>query len=100
LGADDWATDPASLTLNGMMDIRALDWSDRILKLCGIDRDRLPPVKQPSGIAGKLSKAAAAETGLPEGITLCRGAGDQQCAAIGAGVIKQGMAEFTVGTSS
>ncbi|MEN9754897.1 MAG: hypothetical protein RLZ07_1279 [Pseudomonadota bacterium] len=99
LGADDWATDPASLTLNGMMDIRALDWSDRILKLCGIDRDRLPPVKQPTGIAGKLSKAASAETGLPEGITLCRGAGDQQCAAIGAGVIKQGMAEFTVGTS-
>ena len=59
----------------------------------------LPPVGIPSGKAGKLSKAAAEATGLPEGIALCRGAGDQQCAAIGAGVIKQGMAEFTVGTS-
>ncbi|CAN5356280.1 xylulokinase [soil metagenome] len=99
LGAEEWVTDPASLTLNGMMEIRKLDWSNRILSIIGISRDRLPPVGIPSGVAGKLSKAAAEATGLPEGIVLCRGAGDQQCAAIGAGVIKQGMAEFTVGTS-
>ena len=99
MGADDWSTDPASLTLNGMMDIANLDWSDRILKVCGIDRDRLPPVAIPSGQAGTLSAKASQELGLPEGLILCRGAGDQQCAAIGAGVIKQGMAEFTVGTS-
>lgn len=99
MGAEAWETDPASLTLNGMMEIGRLDWSDRILGLCGLTRDRLPPVGIPSGRAGRLSRAAAEETGLPEGITLCRGAGDQQCAAIGAGVIRQGMAEFTVGTS-
>ncbi|MEM6323386.1 MAG: FGGY family carbohydrate kinase [Pseudomonadota bacterium] len=99
MGAEDWSTDPASLTLNGMMDIANLDWSDRILKVIGIERDRLPPVGIPSGRAGVLSKQAAEETGLPEGLILCRGAGDQQCAAIGAGVIKQGMAEFTVGTA-
>ncbi len=100
MGAEEWVTDPASLTLNGMLDIHKLDWSDRILALCGIERDRLPPVGAPSGMAGKVSAAAAAETGIPEGTALCRGAGDQQCAAIGAGVIKQGMAEFTVGTSA
>ena len=44
LGADDWTTDPASLTLNGMMDIRKLDWSDQVLKLCGLTRDMMPPV--------------------------------------------------------
>ncbi|MDQ7251088.1 FGGY-family carbohydrate kinase [Dongia sedimenti] len=99
LGAEEWVTDPASLTLNGMMEIRKLDWSDRILSICGITRDRLPPVGIPSGVAGVVSKAASEATGFPVGVTLCRGAGDQQCAAIGAGVIKQGMAEFTVGTS-
>jgi xylulokinase len=99
LGADEWVTDPASLTLNGMMEIRKLDWSDRVLGLCGIGRDRLPPVGVPSGVAGKVSRQAAEATGIPEGVTLCRGAGDQQCAAIGAGVVRQGMAEFTVGTS-
>lgn len=99
LGAEEWVTDPASLTLNGMMDISKLDWSDRILALCGIDRDRLPPVSVPSGKAGEVSAAAAALTGIPQGTPLCRGAGDQQCAAVGAGVIRQGMAEFTVGTA-
>ena len=29
MGADEWVTDPASLTLNGMMEIGKLDWSDR-----------------------------------------------------------------------
>ena len=99
LGAEDWATDPASLTLNGMMEIRKLDWSDRILSIIGIDRNRVPPVGIPSGSVGKVSAKAAAETGFPVGAILCRGAGDQQCAAMGAGVIRQGMAEFTVGTS-
>ncbi len=75
LGAEEWVTDPASLTLNGMMEIRKLDWSDRILALAGIDRDRLPPVGIPSGSAGKLSKAAAEATGLPEGMHFAAGQG-------------------------
>lgn len=100
LGAEKWETDPASLTLNGMMEISKLDWSDRILGLCGVDRDRLPPVGIPSGFVGEVSRAASIETGIPAGVKLCRGAGDQQCAAIGAGVIKQGLAEFTVGTAA
>lgn len=93
LGADQWVTDPASLTLNGMLDIEKLDWSDEVLALCGIDRDRLPPVGIPSGQAGVVSPAASYATGLPVGVPLCRGAGDQQCAAIGAGVVRQGMAD-------
>jgi len=99
LGAEEWVTDPASLTLNGMLDIHKLDWSDRVLELCGIGRDRVPPVGIPSGMAGKVSREASLLTGFPQGVAICRGAGDQQCAAIGAGVIRQGMAEFTVGTS-
>lgn len=99
LGAEEWITDPASLTLNGMMDIAKLDWSDEILELCGITRSQLPKVGIPSGLSGELSKEAAELTGIPAGTPLCRGAGDQQCAAIGAGIIKQGMAEFTIGTS-
>jgi xylulokinase len=67
MGADDWSTDPASLTLNGMMDIAKLDWSDRILSVCGIDRDRLPPVGIPSARAGRLSRKAAEETGPARG---------------------------------
>ncbi len=100
LGADEWKTDPASLTLNGMMDIRKLDWSDKVLAMCGLTRDMVPPVGNTTGQAGVVSRAASLATGIPAGTPICRGAGDQQCAAVGAGVIKQGMAEFTVGTSA
>ncbi len=100
LGADDWRTDPASLTLNGMMEIRKLDWSDEVLARCGIDRSLLPPVGPTAAMVGRVSREASELTGLPVGTPLCRGAGDQQCAAIGAGVIRQGMAEMTVGTSA
>src|SRR5271165_6253372 len=31
---------------------------------------------------------------------MCRGGGDQQCAAVGAGVIRQGLAEVTIGTAA
>ncbi len=100
LGAEGFETDPASLTLNGMLDIRRLDWSEEICAAAEIPLDLLPPVGSPGTQVGRLSPAAAVATGLPAGLPICRGAGDQQCAAIGAGVIRQGLAEITVGTSA
>ena len=85
LGAEGFTTDPASLTLNGMMDIRRLDWSDEVLTAIGISRDILPPVGRSASVVGRLSARAAKETGLPAGIPLAIGGGDQQCAATGAG---------------
>jgi len=100
LGADVLESDPSALTLNGMLDIRKLDWSEEVCHAGGIDSARLPRVGRPGAMVGRLSKAAAKETSLPAGIALCRGGGDQQCAAVGAGVIKQGLAEVTIGTAA
>jgi xylulokinase len=100
LGADALVSDPSSLTLNGMLDIRALDWSEELCAAAGIDLGLLPRVGAPGARVGRLSAAAADETGLPQGVVLCRGGGDQQCAAVGAGVIRQGLAEVTIGTSA
>lgn len=100
LGADVLETDPSSLTLNGMLDIRRLDWGEEVCRAGNVDPDWLPPVGKPGAMVGSLSEAAAQETGLPAGIALCRGGGDQQCAAVGAGVIRQGLAEVTIGTSA
>jgi xylulokinase len=100
LGATHFEGDPSSLTLNGMLDIRSLDWSEEICRAAGIDMHKLPPIGKPGTRVGSISTEAAERTGLPVGVVLCRGAGDQQCAAVGAGVIRQGMAEITVGTSA
>jgi xylulokinase len=100
LGADSTDTDPSSLTLNGMLDIRKLDWSDEVLRAAEIDPHILPSVGRPCTMVGRLSTKAARDTGLPPQTPLCRGGGDQQCAAVGAGVIKQGLAEVTIGTAA
>jgi xylulokinase len=100
LGAARLETDPSSLTLNGMLDIRRLDWSDEICRAAGIDRSLLPPVGAPGALAGRLSAQAASQMCLPAGIALCRGGGDQQCAAVGSGVIRQGLAQVNIGTSA
>lgn len=100
LGAASLVSDPSSLTLNGMLEIHRLDWSEEICAAGGVDLALLPAIGAPGALVGRLSARAAAETGLPEGAALCRGGGDQQCAAVGAGVIRQGLAEVTIGTAA
>ncbi len=99
-GSDDISSDPASITLNGMMDIAKLDWSKELCDLIGLPMEKLPPMKTPTRQVGVVSKRASEESGFPEGMPICFGGGDQQCAAIGAGVIREGLAEITIGTAS
>lgn len=100
LGSTELFTDPASLALNGMMDVATLDWSQELLEAIDFDIQKLPPVKEPARQVGTISKEASQLTGFSEGMAICVSGGDQQCAAIGCGVIKEGMAEITIGTAS
>lgn len=99
LGAEDLSTDPASRTLDGLLEVGRLDWSPELCALIGLPLDKLPKIGPPARQVGTLSPAAAAATGLAAGTPLAIGAGDQQCAAVGAGIISEGMAEITIGTS-
>ncbi|MFZ5974103.1 MAG: FGGY-family carbohydrate kinase [Bacillota bacterium] len=100
LGSEVLFSDPASLTMNGMMDISKLQWSDELLHAIEFDTDKLPPISTPMTQMGVISKQAAEATGFAEGMPICSGGGDQQCAAIGSGVIREGLSEITIGTSS
>jgi xylulokinase len=98
LGAEELSTDPASTTLNGMLDIQHLNWSEELCSLIGLSMDKLPRMGTPARMAGRISRQAAEQSGFLEGTPIAFGAGDQQCAAIGSGVVKEGMAEITIGT--
>lgn len=100
LGSEEVFTDPSSLALHGMMDVKTLDWSQKLLDLIGLDRDKLPPIKEPARQVGTVSAKAAQLTGLAKGTPISVGGGDQQCAAVGSGVIKEGIAEITLGTAA
>ena len=81
-----------------LFDIRAGDWSERLLSLTGIERTKLPePV--PSGtVAGKVSGHAARKMNLPEGVLVVVGGHDQCCNSLGAGIYEAGRAVCGIGT--
>lgn len=68
-------------------------------KLYGVDLDKYCDRADPGDQAGVVSKEAAAKTGLLEGTPVFVGAGDQRCAAVGAGVAKDGMMSMCFGTA-
>lgn len=100
LGADGLFSDPSSLTLNGMMDIDRLDWSDEVISAIGLPREQFPTMVTPAKKEGIVSAQASLKSGFAKGTSVCRGGGDQQCAAVGSGVIREGMAEITIGTAA
>jgi xylulokinase len=94
-----YATDVADGSGMSLMDIRARAWSDELLRIFDIPKAWLPDLCESPDITGRVNREAAAATGLKEGTPIVGGAGDQPAGAIGSGIITQGQASLTVGTS-
>ncbi|MDD4710550.1 MAG: xylulokinase [Eubacteriales bacterium] len=82
-----------------LLDVPKRCWSDEILTLLRIDKNLLPPLIESSDRAGTVTPRAAKDTGLNAGTIVAAGAGDNAAAAVGTGVVKQGKAFITIGTS-
>lgn len=81
-----------------LFDLERRDWSDILLELARLDREKLPGTV-PSGVSiGSVASGIAAELGLKAGIPILSGAHDQCCNAIGCGVISPGQAFYGMGT--
>ncbi len=100
LGSEELFANPSALNYNGMFDIKTLDYSPVLFDKAGLDLDLMPPMMQELRPVGKVSEAGAAATGFAVGTILSPGGGDQQCAAVGSGVTKEGMAELSLGTAA
>lgn len=97
-GAPDHFIDRSDAGLFGCWDLYAGCWSHEICRRFDID-PALLPLPMPSGARiGSVSAAAAQRTGLAAGTPLCVGAGDQNAAAVGAGLIEPGRMSVSLGT--
>ncbi len=67
----------------GVYDLRHDRWSEALTTAAGISRSWLPPVGESGARLGGLSQAAAAATGLPEGLPVTIALGDNQAAFLG-----------------
>lgn len=87
---------------NGMqlMDVAKRTWSDEILEGLGIEKRLLGKMYESQDVTGEVHQEAAALTGLAAGTIVVGGAGDNPAAAIGTGIVSQGKAFTTIGTSA
>jgi len=83
-----------------MLEVARRRWSNRILDLFDIDENKLPELLEPGSLIGTIPGDIAHELGLPDGIRVFTGAGDQQAAALGVGALEEGMVSIGIGTSS
>lgn len=82
----------------GVFSIAQRDWAWDLIDLAGLPRRLFPEVFESTDIAGSVSRACHEETGLPEGIPVIYGAGDQPAQAIGNGIWREGRLTSNIGT--
>ncbi|MDH2443821.1 FGGY family carbohydrate kinase [Amnibacterium sp. CER49] len=96
---DRFATSVASADPTALLDVRTLDWSPELLGLAGVTASQLPELVPPGTTIGRVTPAAAARTGLPEGLPVVAGGGDGQVAGLGAAAVGETEAYLSLGTS-
>jgi xylulokinase len=82
-----------------LMDINQRTWSESMLAATGLDASLLPTICESAEVAGRLTNWAASQIGLPPGIPVAGGSGDNMAGAVGAGIVRPGMVVATIGTS-
>jgi xylulokinase len=93
------ATDASDASGTLLLDVRARDWSSEILDALEIPAEWLPRVHEGPEVTGTLRADLAAELGLPAGLPVAAGGGDNAAAAVGVGVVREGAVSTSIGTS-
>jgi xylulokinase len=93
------ATDAADASGTLLMDLRARTWSAEILDALELPTSWLPRIAEGPDATGTVRDDVATELGLPDGIPVAAGGGDNAAAAIGTAIIAEGLMSSSIGTS-
>ena len=95
------ASEPSDASGSGAMNIHTKTWDDTIINALKLERRIFPALQPSSSVMGAVTAEFAAASGLPAGIPVIAGAGDNAAAAIGLGVssAKMGVGSVSLGTS-
>lgn len=91
-------SEPSDACSTLLFDTAKRSWSAPLLREMKIDRELLPEIHGSTAIAGELQAPLATEMGLPPGIPVVYGGGDQACQALSQGAIEPSLGTCTIGT--
>jgi xylulokinase len=95
----DCATDASDAAGTLLLDLANRNWSAAMLDALDIPSAWLPEVYEGPEVTGHLRGQIASELGLPAGLPVVAGGGDNAAAAIGTGIIREGVISSSIGTS-
>ena len=95
----EFATEVSDASGMQLLDVPHRCWSQEVLEKLDIDPALLAKVYESPEVTGVVTQRAAALTGLKAGTPVVGGAGDNAAAAVGTGVVRDGKAFTTIGTS-
>jgi len=82
-----------------LLDVEHKCWSEEMLSICGVSRSQMPALFESYDCIGTVKPDIAAALGLPAGVKVAAGAGDNAAAAIGTGIVGEGGCNISLGTS-
>ncbi|MGC8837609.1 MAG: xylulokinase [Anaerolineae bacterium] len=92
-------TEVSDASGTSLFDVGRRQWSEEMLKVLGVPRAWLPEVTESPVASAQVGQDAARATGLVAGTPVVGGAGDQAAQAVGTGIVHEGLASVTLGTS-
>jgi xylulokinase len=99
LNGDEAYIDDTFICFSGFSDLKKSEWSDELIDKMGIDSDKLPMIIKSTKVIGEVTKKASEDTGIPSGIPISAGCGDQSAGFVGAGILKHGQLVDVSGTA-
>ena len=95
----EYGMDKADGSGTVLMDLKERSWSGEVLKALDISPEWMPRLYEGTQITGFITPDAAELCGLPEGIPVIAGGGDQAASAVGTGAVQEGIVSLSLGTS-
>jgi xylulokinase len=95
-----FVTDYSDASGMNLFDLRAKRWAAPILDAVKLSAEILPDLHTSIDIVGGVRRDIAEEVGLAPDTPVVLGGGDGPCAAVGAGVVREGLAYTYIGSSS
>lgn len=95
----EFATEVSDASGMQLLDIKNRCWSDEVLEKLNISKSMLAKVHESPEVTGETTQAIQKLTGVKAGTIVVGGAGDNAAAAVGTGIVSDGKAFTTIGTS-
>ncbi|OZT77550.1 xylulokinase [Salinicoccus roseus] len=82
-----------------LLDVQHREWSRELCEVLSLDFSLCPPLVESTAQTGTLNSETVEATGLSEKVKVFAGGADNACGAIGAGILAEGDALCSIGTS-